>query len=175
MQNAWLREVLAETIVRRHVGRYHPDDDARVPRRFGTMHHRWSFALPLPGGWFPVTRREVGEARLRAFRAGVTYRTYADFHLLRRNYEADVAAVGVGSWLKVRRDPRPCIPHSLTLFWTNSGISLMQIADELDRMALIERTAPCEIRLEIRSIIADMCRPFERGSIHAAHHKRTWR
>lgn len=173
VRNAWLREVLAETIVKRHYGHRHPDDDVPIPKRFGVVRHRWGFAVKKQGAWFPVTGREVQEARLRAFRAGITFRTYMDFHLLRRNHEADPAVFRRGMWIKVRRDPPPCLPRWLTLFWTHSGISLIEFADELRRMELDGSPGAAENRHVIRSIIADMCRPLRplrrrhRNTLHA--------
>lgn len=161
VRNAQLREWLAETIVNRHVGLTHPDDDSPIPRRFGTLQHRWGFKIKKQGAWFPVTSCEVDKARLRAFRAGITFATYADFHLLRRNFEANPVAVRSGMWVRVMTDPPPCIPRTLALFWQQSGMSLIALANELDRMHPASAAEPDEMRLLIRSIIADMCRPLE--------------
>jgi hypothetical protein len=116
-----------------------------------------------------VACREVEEARLRAFRAGVTFLTYKDFHLLRRNFEADPKVFRTGMWLKVRRDPPPCLSRELTLFWMHSDFSLIGFVDEFDRMETESGSDFYEVRQEIRSILADMCRPLEpRGSIIAS-------
>lgn len=153
VKNAQLREWLAETIVKRHFGRALPDDTLPVTRGLGTLGYRW-------GAWFAVTESEVHAARLRAFRAGVTYSTYTDFHLLRRNYEADPTPLRRGIWFKVQRDPPLVLPRALTLFWTQSGISLIALADQLDRIDPDNVAEPDEMRVLIRSIFADMCRPL---------------
>ena len=156
-----LRERLAVDVVRHHCGRHHPDDAIPISRRVGTIRYCWGVVLKKTGAWFPVTRRDVARARLRAFGAGVTFSTYADFHLLRRNYEADPTPFWSGMWIKRLRDPPPRIPRALSLTWTHSGISLIEFVDELGRMDAEFVDAATEMQQEIRTIIADMCRPLE--------------
>jgi hypothetical protein len=85
-----------------------------------------------------------------------------DFHLLRRNYEADPADICRGMWLKVRRAPPPCLPTALSIFWKRKGFSLIGFLDEFDRMEEEGEPVSDAMRDKMMSIIADMCRPLER-------------
>lgn len=156
-----MRLMIAEEIVRHHYGKTDASDRRAIPRRKGTIRHRWGFELNKRDGWFPVTRAEVNEARLRSFRAGVTRDTYMDFHLLRRNYEADPTVLTDGMWREVHRDPPPVIPPVLALFWDNGPINLMALMDDLGRPDHDAPEAADELRDMMAEILADMCRPLQ--------------
>lgn len=155
-----LRQPLALDIVRHHHRRVHPDDAIPIPKREGTIRHRSGLVLVKPGAWFAVTGRDVQKARARALRAGVTFATYMDFHLLRRNYEADPFDVRSGAWIKIRRDPPPAMSLALSLSWMRSGCALLDYVDERSRLEEAFGEDADAMQEEIIDLIADMCRPL---------------
>ena len=154
-----LREHRAVDIVRRYYGRLYPGDDVPIPHRVGPLRNSLIVVLKKLGVWFAVKRRDVQQARLRAFRVGVTFASYAEFDLLRRNYEADPDVFGRGLRTTAHSDARPCISPSMKQIWMGSRISLIEFMDELDRNQPEPGTAA--LRVVIRSILDDMSRPLK--------------
>jgi hypothetical protein len=65
----------------------------------------------------------------RPNRSGVTFGTWQQWHLLRRNYEADPTVFRKGSWKKVKRDPLPKMSVGLMMILRKPGMSMLNLVD----------------------------------------------
>ena len=156
-----LVQLRAEAMVRKVYGTFVLGDDNQIPVRTGTVVHRSGFSYEKPGAYFPVTYGEVVAARQRAFRCGVTFRSWMNWQVLRRNYEADPTDIRSGAFRKVRRAPPPAMMRGLSMLLLRTDTSMLCLADKIDEL---ER-APTEferfLRREIGWHLADMCAPLE--------------
>lgn len=154
------RQRIVEDVIRATFDEYGPDLTPGVPLRTGIVVHRNGRRHVSPGAWFPVRRDEVEAARHRAFRCGVTVSTWMEWHLLRRNYEADPAVHRSGVWIKVKRDPPGRISYGLRIILTNSGVSMLSLADQIDDLGSPPTEDQQMLRQEIGQLFCDMCRPL---------------
>jgi hypothetical protein len=140
--------------------------DPLAPRRplqtrTGTVVHRSGTTHQSPNAWFPVTRADVISARQAAFACGVTFSTWMDWHLVRRNYEADPKVLKRGPWKKVKRGEAARITMGLVMCLKRPGASMLSIADEIDSLGASASECQQHMRQEIAAIFADMCRTLE--------------
>ena len=113
-----------------------------------------------PGKYYPVSRAEVDTAREAAYRCGVTFSTYMEWHLLRRNYEADPTVLQKGPWRQVMRDPLPSLRFGLSSVLLRPGATMLGLADYIDGLGQHRTDWQKLVRNEISSIFLDMDRPL---------------
>ena len=116
---------------------------------------------PEPGKYYPVSRDEVEAARDAALACGVTWRSWAHWHLLRRNYEADPTVLRMGSSRKVARDPLPQSCMGLYMYLKKPGMTMQRLAEMLDAPGAPQTEIHMSIRKEIADKLADLCCPLE--------------
>jgi len=122
--------------------------------------HERAHRRRAPGKYYPVSRAEVEAAREATYRCGVTFSTYMDWHLLRRNYEADPTVLQKGPWRQVVRDPLPSSRYGLSSVLLRPGATLLGLADYIDGLGSDRTEWHILVRKEISSILVDMDRPL---------------
>lgn len=152
-----LREQWIEAMINDGVGRFEIHKwPPRTPRE--VMARAKANRPPEPGKYFPVSREDVDAARDVMLSCGVTFRTYMNWHLLRRNYEANPAKLKYGPSRKVERDPLPCMSLWLGMNLRKPGMTLQQLAEMLDRPDVPQTEAHQILRQEIADIFTDIRR-----------------
>lgn len=116
---------------------------------------------PEPGKYYPVSRATVEAARDAALACGNTFGSWMDWHLLRRNYEADPAVLKNGSSKKVSRDPLPRISMGLVMYLKKPGMTMQRLAEMLEAPGAPQTDVHRNIRQEIADIFADIASPLE--------------
>lgn len=154
-----LRQQWLEDIIRDAYDPVAPAERLSTHGRTGTITYRNGATSQSPGAWFKVTKREVQAARYAALRCGVTFSTWMHWHLLRRNYEAD-PNVRRGPFKRVKRGDGAKLSAALYLSFNRPGMSLVQLADQIDDLDQPLTETQRHIRAEIGAIFSDMCRPL---------------
>ena len=153
-----LRGQWIEAMTQQGVGRYermaHPD------KTTAEIAHERAHRPRAPGRYYPVSRAEVEAARDAALESGVTFSTYTEWFMLRRNYEADPTLLQMGPWRQVQRGPLPTGKMVLVLTQRNPGTTLKSIAEEIDSLGASITEQQKAIREQINSILEDMNRPL---------------
>lgn len=116
---------------------------------------------PESGKYYPVSRDEVEAARDAAIACGVTFGSWMEWHLLRRNYEADPTVLKLGLSRKVARDPLPMISMGLVMYLKKSGMTMQRLAEMLDAPGAPQSEIHRSIRQEIADKLADLASPLE--------------
>ena len=154
-----LRQQWIEAMIEQGVGRYEAMMAKPRMTRAEIAHER-AHRRRAPGKYYPVSRAEVEAAREAAYRCGVTFSTYMNWHLLRRNYEADPTVLQNGPWRQVVRDPLPAMRFGLGGVLLRPGASLLGLADYIDSLGENRTEWQSLVRSEISSIFVDMDRPL---------------
>jgi hypothetical protein len=154
-----LRAQWIETMIREGVGR----DGALLAKPGMTraeVAHAKAHRPREPGKYYPVSRAEVEAARDVALECGVTFSTYTEWYMLRRNYEADPTVLQKGPWQQVQRGPLPSSSMVLMMTQKNPGTTLKTIAAHIDGLGDSRTEQQQAIRARIDWLLADMNRPL---------------
>jgi len=155
-----LREQWIEAMIKHGVGPIeaskHPPGTPRA-----VMARAKATRAPDPGKYYPVSRAEVEAARDAAIACGVTFGSWMDWHLLRRNYEADPTVLRHGLSKKVARDPLSMSSMGLVMYLKKPGMTMQRLAEMLDAPGAPQTEIHRHIRQEIADKLADLCSPLE--------------
>ena len=122
--------------------------------------HERAHRRRAPGKYYPVSRAEVEAAREAAYRCGVTFSTYMNWHLLRRNYEPGPTVLQKVPWREVVRDPLPSTRFGLSRVLLRPGATPLGLADYIDGLGSDRTEWHKLVRKEISAIFVDMDRPL---------------
>ena len=153
-----LRAQWIEAMTQQGVGRFermaHPD------KTNAQIAHERVHRPRAPGKYYPVSREEVEAARDAALQSGVTFSTYTEWFMLRRNYEADPTVLQMGPLRQVRRGPLPSTKLALVMTRKKPGTTLTSIAEHIDSLGASITEQQKGIREQINLILEDLNRPL---------------